>query len=115
MADVLRVLAVIVASTTYGLAVANLVVSFLVLRDKPFTWRHFLGTGGGFLWGHIAFVTVPFQGFVTWGIIEVVEREADPVTFRPFALLVLSALMSVGYVIIYRVELSRLKLKRAAE
>lgn len=67
MADVLRVLAVIVASTTYGLAVANLVVSFLVLRDKPFTWRHFLGTGGGFLWGHIVFVTVPFQGFVTWG------------------------------------------------
>lgn len=114
MGDALRILAVVVAATTYSLAVANLIVSLLVLREKPFTWRHFWGSGGGFLWSHIVFVTLPFQGFVTWGIVEVLTRSGDPLSWRAPALLVLSCLMSTGYAIIYRVELSRLKLKQAA-
>lgn len=111
--DLLRFAAISAASPTYGLAVANLVVSFQVLRPRPFTWRNFAGSGGGFIWLHIVCVVIPFQGFVTWGIIEVRQRLGEPPTWRPWALAVLCLLITVGYVIIFRVELARLRLQRA--
>lgn len=111
MTTLVRTLAMLAAVATYVLAVANLMVSFAVLAAKPFSWRVFLGSGAGFLWSHIVFVTIPFQGFVTWGVIEVLHRSGEPLTWRAPLLLVLCLVMSVGYGIIFRVELARLRLK----
>jgi len=112
MNDVLRGVALLAATATYVLAFANLMVSFAVLARKPFTWRAFLGSGAGFLWSHIVFVTIPFQGFVTWGVIEVMHRSGgDNLTWRVPTLLGLCVIMSVGYGIILRVELARLRMK----
>ncbi len=112
MNDILRGVALLAATATYVLALANLMVSFAVLANKPFSWRVFLGSGAGFLWSHIVFVTVPFQGFVTWGVIELLQRsEEGDLTWRVPTLLILCVIMSVGYGIIFRVELARLRMK----
>lgn len=111
--DFLRLLAVMSAGITFGLAVANLVVSFKVLSPTPFTWGTFWGTGGGFIWLHIVAVVIPFQGFEAWGIYEVLSRGDEPISFRTPLLFVLSAFISVGYVIIFRVELSRMRLRES--
>lgn len=113
IADFVRVLAVMSAMVTFGLAVANLVISFKVLSPTPFTWSTFKGSGGGFIWLHIVAVVIPFQGFEAWGVYEVLSRLAEPATFRTPLLLFLSSFISVGYVIIFRVELSRLRLRES--
>lgn len=112
MSDVSRIVAYLMASITYALAIANLIISFKVLKPRPFTWKNFAGSGSGFIWLHILCVTLPFQGFVTWGIIEVHERFGMPLTWRAPALAVLCLIINVGYVIIYRIELARLGLQR---
>lgn len=112
--DFPRIAAFVAASFTYALAVANLVVSYKVLRPRPLTWQNFTGTGGGFIWLHILCVVIPFQGFVTWGLVEVHQRIGDQdLTWRSWLLGGLSAMISVGYVVIFRVELARLRLQRA--
>ncbi|HXH59093.1 hypothetical protein [Iamia sp.] len=109
--DIVRVLAIMSASTTFGLAVANLIISYKVLAPTPRTWKTFWGSGGGFIWLHIVAVVIPFQGFEAWGMYEVLSRLADPATFRAPLLLALSGFISVGYVIIFRVEVARLRLR----
>ncbi len=111
MNDIFRGLALLAAISTYVLALANLMVSFAVLSSKPFSWRVFRGTGAGFLWAHVVFVTIPFQGFVTWGVVEVLQRAGDDLSWRTPLLLVLCLIMSVGYWIIFRIEVARLRLK----
>lgn len=111
MNNFLRIMALLAAFSTYVLAIANLMVSFAVLAQKPFSLKAFLGSGAGFLWSHIVFVTIPFQGFVTWGTYEMLSRVENDLTFRAPLLLTLCIIMSVGYVIIFRVELARLRLR----
>lgn len=112
MNGLIRILAISIAGMTYGWAIANLIVSFKVLRPRPWTWQSFKGSGGGFIWLHIVCVVIPFQGFVTWGIWEVISRSHQPLTFRPVALFFLCAIINLGYVIIYRVELARLRIQQ---
>lgn len=112
-ADLMRFIALCAASPTYGFAIANLVISFQVLRPRPFTWKNFGGNGGGFIWLHIVCVVIPFQGFVTWGIVEVNQRFEDPATWRAPLLTFLCVFISIGYVIIFRVEMARLQLMRS--
>lgn len=109
---VVRILSITVAGVTYALALANLIVSFKVLRPRPWTWRTFTGSGGGFIWLHIVCVVIPFQGFVTWGIIEVEARIGSGFTWRIFLLPLLCLIINVGYIVIFRVELSRLRVAR---
>lgn len=110
--DLLRFLAFLPAGATYGFAAANLIVSYRVLvRPHALTWRTFVGSGGGFVWIHIVAVVIPFQGFVTWGSIEVASRFGSGLTWRGPLLAVLCTIMNVGYIIIFRVELSRLRMQ----
>lgn len=111
--DVIRELSLFPAALTYALSTAVLVISFKVLKPKVLTWQTWWGSGAGFLWTHIVAVTIPFQGFVTWGIIEVLLRFNEPPSFRPLALIVLTSIINLGYLIIFRIELARLRLKRA--
>lgn len=113
--DILRGGSFALAGMTYALALANLVISFMVLRPRKWTWAAFKGNGGGFIWLHIVCVTIPMQGFVTWGISAVAEHLDEPLTWRPWVLAVLCSLVNVGYIVIYRVELSRLNLRRTAK
>ena len=111
--NIFRAIALFPAALTFALAIANLVVSFMVLRPKPLTWNTWWGSGAGFLWLHIVCVVVPFQGFVAWGMIEVIYRFGEnPPTFRAPLLIFLCTVISLGYVIIFRVELARLKIMR---
>ncbi len=111
IADVFRIISIVFAAVTFGMAFANLVVSFRVLAPTPLSWSSFWGSGGGFIWLHVLAVAVAFQGAMIWGIVEVALRlDQSPMTFRPPLLLFLSVLISVGYIIIFRVELSRLRL-----
>ena len=114
-ADFLRGIAFALASTTYALAIANLVISFKVLRPRPWTWHAFKGSGGGFIWLHILCVTLPMQAFVTWGTVEMVRFLNEPLTWRPWMLSLLCTIVNVGYVVIFRVELSRLSLRQTAK
>lgn len=110
--DTVRILAVMSAVITYVLAGANLIVSFKVLQNKPFTARVFFGTGAGFLFAHVLFVTIPFQGFVTLSIVDVVGRLGNTyLTYRGPLLLLLTLLMNIGYTIIFRIELARYRMR----
>lgn len=110
--DILRILALSTSGFTYALAMANLIISFQVLKPLPFTWKNFAGSGGGFIWLHIVCVVIPFQGFVTWGNIEVLDRLGTAGSWRPWCLLFFTVLISAGYLIIFRVEMARLRLKK---
>jgi len=110
--DLIRALVFLPAGLTYGFAIANLIVSYRVLlKPHEFTWRTFI-SGGGFVWLHIVAVVVPFQGFVTWGCIEVALRFEEGMTWRGSLLAALCTTINIGYIIIYRVELSRLRMQR---
>ncbi len=110
-ADVVRIMALAAGAATFPLATAVLTLSFLVLRPRPLTWATFTGSGAGFLFLHIILVTIAFELAVVAQVIEVVARADQPVTFRPPLLLSSAGLMLAGYVIIFRVELARLRLK----
>lgn len=108
--DFVRIVSICSSIVTYVLAIAILVVSFQVLNTKPFLIRTFFGSGAGFLFIHILLVTISFQGFVTWGAAEVLTRIGEEyLSWRSPVLLFLTLLMNAGYVIIFRIELARLR------
>ncbi len=112
MIEFVRVLALATGVATFPLAIAVLVLSYLVLRPRPLTMETVTGSGAGFLFLHIVLVTVGFQGFVAWGMAEVIIRiNEETGSFRSPLLVLLAGLLVAGYTIIFRVELARLRLK----
>lgn len=110
MTDAIRYFALALAATTYGWAIANLVVAWMVLRPHPFTWENIKGKGGGFIWFHILLMVVGFQSAMTSLVFEMVSRFGGPMTYRPILIIYLSILIDLGYLVIFRVELGRLRL-----
>lgn len=110
--DTLRALALVPAALTFPLAIAILVVSGKVLKPLPNTWREWWGTGAGFQWLHIWAVALPTQASIVWMMVEVIIRLGEPSTWRTGALWLISSVWVVGYLIIYRIELARLRFIR---
>lgn len=109
--DVLRLVSLASAGTSYVLAIFLLVISYAVLHPTRLSRRSLFGGGHGVLWLHLVSIVIGTQGFVTWGTIEVYLRLEGSPTLRPLALLVLTTIMNIGYVVILRIESARYRMR----
>lgn len=105
------------AGGTFGLAVGILIVSYKVLKPRKPSIQNLIGSGAGFLWIHILCVTVALQGFIAVGMVDMEQRlrAFQGLSWRSPVFLVLTLLTLIAYIIIFRIELARLKFQKIVE